>query len=179
MSGCFTLPLPASAPSPSPPPPPLSLTINVCDSPAMLHATIICAGRRQPGSRSHDQIPPDRQTDGQHLMLPLALHLQPLPELDSSWDCLDCSYCQLPVAICLFSSSPVLQFSVLSCLCCRLLPLRRSELIDFQSIGSIMQPRTASTSASASSSHTHLHASPILIAIRSLSQSLGSTNRAK
>lgn len=148
----------------------------------MLHATIICAGRRQPGSRSHDQIPPDRQTDRQHLMLPLALHLQPQSELDSSWDCLlgtaATASCQLPVLQ--FSSC---QFSVLSLPVCRLLPLRRSELIDFQSIGSIMQPRTASTSAaaSASSSHTHLHASLILvlIPIRSLSQSLGSTNRAK
>lgn len=150
----------------------------------MLHATIICAGRRQPGSRSHDQIPPDRQTDRQHLMLPLALHLQPQPELTRAG--IACLGLQLlPVASC---HLPVLQFSscqfsVLSLPVCRLLPLRRSELIDFQSIGSIMQPRTASASvavaASASSSHTHLHASLIPIPIRSLSQSLGSTNRAK
>lgn len=90
---CFTLPLRSllllSCSS--------ALAINVCDSPAMLHATIICAvrRRRQPGSRSHDQIQPDHAP---HLMLPLALHLQPQNnELG-----LRCSYCQLPVRSCLF-----------------------------------------------------------------------------
>lgn len=80
-----------------------TLAINVCDSPAMLHATIICAvrRRRQPGSRSHDQIQPDH---GQYLMLPLALHLQPQT---TSWDCAAATAsCQLPVACSQFEVVP-------------------------------------------------------------------------